>query len=387
MDMKISKLTRSLAGLAVGITALGSLSSWAADLKVGFITSLSGPVSSLGIPYEKGMKAALAYKSELAGRKIQVVQLDDASDPSTAARNARKMIEDDKVDIIIGTAGSPGALAIAAVARETRTPLISIANANLAGEEGAWMVTLPQPAPLMVTAVVERMKKSGVKTVGFIGFSDAWGDLVYDALVKAAPDAGIKVVSNERYARADSSVTGQVLKIVALRPDAVITGTSGTPGALPYLALSDRGYKGLIYGTHALINPDFVRVGGTSVEGLLAPTGPVVVAEQLSDTNPMRKAAMDYRDAYQKANGAVPTDAFSAYTFDAWLLLLDAASRTKGEPGTPQYRVALRDAIVTTKELVGTHSVYNFKPDSRYGSDDRSRVIVKLEKGQWKLVP
>jgi branched-chain amino acid transport system substrate-binding protein len=385
--MKPFNVTRALARAVIGISALGAVSSWAADLKVGFITSLSGPVSSLGIPYEKGMRAALAYKSELAGRKIQVIQLDDASDPSTAARNARKMIEEDKVDVIIGTAGSPGALAIAAVARETKTPLISIANANLNGEEGAWMVTLPQPAPLMVTAVVERMKKSGVKTVGYIGFSDAWGDLVYDALAKAAPDAGIKVVSNERYARADTSVTGQVLKIVALRPDAVITGTSGTPGALPYLALAERGYKGLIYGTHALINPDFVRVGGASVEGLLAPTGPVVVAEQLPESNPMRKAAMDYRAGYQKANGAVPTDAFSAYTFDAWLLLLDAASRTKGEPGTPQYRVALRDAMVNTKELVGTHSVYNFKPDSRYGSDDRSRVIVKLEKGQWKLVP
>lgn len=385
--MKLFNVTRALAHAVIGISALGAVSSWAADLKVGFITSLSGPVSSLGIPYEKGMRAALAYKSELAGRKIQVIQLDDASDPSTAARNARKLIEEDKVDVIIGTAGSPGALAIAAVARETKTLLISIANANLNGEEGAWMVTLPQPAPLMVTAVVERMKKSGVKTVGYIGFSDAWGDLVYDALAKAAPDAGIKVVSDERYARADTSVTGQVLKIVALRPDAVITGTSGTPGALPYLALAERGYKGLIYGTHALINPDFVRVGGASVEGLLAPTGPVVVAEQLPDNNPMRKAALDYRAGYQKANGAVPTDAFSAYTFDAWLLLLDAASRTKGEPGTPQYRVALRDAMVNTKELVGTHSVYNFKPDSRYGSDDRSRVIVKLEKGQWKLVP
>ena len=209
--MKLFNVTRARAHAVIGISALGAVSSWAADLKVGFITSLSGPVSSLGIPYEKGMRAALAYKSELAGRKIQVIQLDDASDPSTAARNARKLIEEDKVDVIIGTAGSPGALAIAAVARETKTLLISIANANLNGEEGAWMVTLPQPAPLMVTAVVERMKKSGVKTVGYIGFSDAWGDLVYDALAKAAPDAGIKVVSNERYARADTSVTGQVL--------------------------------------------------------------------------------------------------------------------------------------------------------------------------------
>jgi branched-chain amino acid transport system substrate-binding protein len=251
------------------------------------------------------------------------------------------------------------------------------------------MVTLPQPAPLMVDAVLERMKKSGVKTVGYIGFSDAWGDLVYDALKAKAEPAGIKVVSNERYARADSSVTGQVLKIVALRPDAVITGTSGTPGALPYLALAERGYKGQLYGMHALINPDFVRVGGTAVEGLLAPTGPVVVGEQLPQDNPIRKVTMDFRAAYQKANGAVPTDAFSAYSFDAWLVFLDAAKRalTKAEPGTPAFRLALRDAIVSTRELVGTHSVYNFTPDNRYGSDERSRVVVKLEKGQWKLVP
>jgi branched-chain amino acid transport system substrate-binding protein len=374
---------------ATVIGAVLALNALAADLKVGFITSLSGPVSSLGIPYAKGIQAGVAYKSVVNGHKVQMIQLDDGSDPATAARNARKLIEEDKVDVVIGTAGSPGALAIAAVARETKTPLISIANANLVGEDGAWMVTLPQPAPLMVDAIVERMKKSGVKTVGYIGFSDAWGDLVYDSLLPAAKAAGIQVVTNERFARADTSVTGQVLKIVAARPDAVLTGTSGTPGALPYRALAERGWKGQIYGTHALINPDFVRVGGASVEGLLAPTGPVIVAEQLPASNPIRKVSMDFRAAYQKANGAVPNDAFSAYSFDAWLLFADAAQRAlaKGEPGTPQFRVALRDAIVTTKELVGTHGVYNFKPDNRYGSDERSRVMVKLEKGEWKLVP
>ncbi|WP_019654670.1 ABC transporter substrate-binding protein [Variovorax atrisoli] len=388
--MKVLNRIRTFAAIAAGLGALSAAGAWAADLKVGFITSMSGPVSSLGIPYDKGMKAAVAYKSEVGGRKVQVIQLDDASDPSTAARNARKLIEEDKVDVIIGTAGAPGSLAIAGVARETKTPLISIANADLPGDDGAWMVTLPQPAPLMMGAMVEKMKQSGVKTVAYIGYSDAWGDLVYDALTKSAPAAGIKVVSNERYARSDSSVAGQVLKIVALRPDAVITGASGTPGALPYLALQERGYKGKIYGMHSLINPDFIRVGGPSVEGLLAPTGPVVVAEQLPDANPMKKIAMDFRSAFQKANGAPPTDTFSAYSFDAWLIYLDAAQRalaTKAEPGTSQFRVALRDAIVSTKELVGTHSVYNFKPTDRYGSDDRSRVVVRLDKGQWKLVP
>lgn len=372
------------AGLCLSAQAL------AADLRVGFITSLSGPVSSLGIPYGKGIQAAAAYKSQIAGRKVQLIQLDDASDPSTAARNARKLIDEDKVDVIIGTAGSPGALAIAAVARETKTPLISIANANLPGPDGAWMVTVPQPAPLMINAVVEHMKKQGIKTVAYIGFSDAWGDLVYDSLTKSAGAAGIKVLTNERYARADTSVTGQVLKIVAAHPDAVITGGSGTPGALPYTALSERGYKGPIFGTHALINPDFIRVGGAAVEGLLAPTGPVVVAEQLPAANPIRKVAMDFRAAYQKANGVAPSDAFSAYSFDAWLLFADAAGRAlagKTEPGTVQFRTALHDAINSTKELVGTHGVYNFKADSRYGSDDRARVMVKLQKGQWKLVP
>ncbi len=372
------------AGLCLSAQAL------AADLKVGFITSLSGPVSSLGIPYGKGIQAAAAYKSRIGGHKVQLIQLDDASDPSTAARNARKLIDEDKVDVIIGTAGSPGALAIAAVARETRTPLISIANANLPGPDGAWMVTIPQPAPLMIGAVVDHMKKAGIKTVGYIGFSDAWGDLVYDSLMQAAGPAGIKVLTNERYARADTSVTGQALKIVAAHPDAVITGGSGTPGALPYIALAERGYHGPIFGTHALINPDFIRVGGAAVEGLIAPTGPVVVAEQLPASNPIRKVAMDFRAAYEKANGVAPSDAFSAYSFDAWLIFADAAARalaTKAEPGTPQFRVALHDAINSTKELVGTHGVYNFRPDSRYGSDERSRVIVKLVGGQWKLIP
>jgi len=380
--IRIAAITAAALGLAAQALA--------ADLKVGFITSLSGPVSSLGIPYGKGIQAAAAYKSEIGGHKVQLIQLDDASDPSTAARNARKLIDEDKVDVIIGTAGSPGALAIAAVSRETKTPLISIANANLPGPDGAWMITIPQPAPLMIGAVVEHMKKQGIKTVGYIGFSDAWGDLVYDSLMQAAGPAGIKVLTNERYARADTAVTGQTLKIIAMRPDAVIAGGSGTPGALPYMALAERGYKGPIFGTHALINPDFIRVGGAAVEGLIAPTGPVVVAEQLPASNPIRKVAMDFRAAYQKANGVAPSDAFSAYSFDAWLIFADAAARalaTKAEPGTAQFREALHDAINSTKELVGTHGVYNFKPDSRYGSDERSRVIVKLEKGQWKLVP
>ena len=233
------------------------------------------------------------------------------------------------------------------------------------------------------------MKKSGAKTVGYIGFADASGDLFHDALVKSAATAGIKVVTNERYARTDASVMGQVLRIAALKPDAVLDGGTGTPGALPVLALAERGYKGLVYGTHGLINPDFVRVAGASAQGLLAPTGPVIVAEQLPANHPVRKVALDFRAAYERAHGAAPNDAFSAYAFDAWLVMADAVARAvaKAEPGTPAFRAALRDAIVSGNEVVGSHGVYNFRPDSRYGVDERARVMVRLEQGQWKLVP
>jgi branched-chain amino acid transport system substrate-binding protein len=390
MKPSIHSLMRTLLAAAVGASlAAATSAAAAADLKVGLSVSLSGPNSSLGVPYAKGMQAAIAYKPEVNGRKVQLIVLDDGSDPTTAGRNARKMVEEDKVDVLMGTSGVPAAIAMAQVGRDAGVPMIGLTPIQLDPAENPWVFTVAQPTQLMIDAVVERMKRNGVKTVGYIGFSDAWGDLVYNALMKAAPGAGIKVLGNERYARADSSVTGQVLKLLAMRPDAVMTGGAGTPGALPFLALADRGFKGGVYGQHGLINPDFVRVVSTAGEGALMPTGPVIVAEQLPDDHPTRKIALDFRDVFQRVNGAPTSDAFSAYSFDGYLVFVDAATRAagKGEPGSPEFRRALRDAIATTRDVVGSHGVYNFNAGNLYGVDERARVIVKLEGGKWKLAP
>jgi len=383
MKTMIQNLKKAAVAVAMGASL--STVALAADLKVGLSVSLSGPNSSLGVPYVKGMQAAAAYKSEVNGRKIQFIVLDDGSDPTTAGRNARKLVEEEKVDVLMGTSGVPAAIAMTQVARDAKVPMIGLTPIQLDPTENPWVVTVAQPTQLMIDAVVERMKKDGVKTVGYIGFSDAWGDLVYNALMKAAPDAGIKVLGNERYARADSSVTGQILKLLAMRPDAVMTGGAGTPGALPFLALNERGFKGGMYGQHGLINPDFVRVVGAAGQDALMPTGPVIVAEQLPNDHPTKKISVAFRTVFQKVHNAPTSDAFSAYSFDGWLVFLDAAARAKGEPGTPEFRLALRDAIFSTKELVGTHGVYNFKHGQLYGVDERARVIVKLDKGQWKL--
>jgi branched-chain amino acid transport system substrate-binding protein len=373
------------------VAAPAILRAQAAPISVGFVTGQTGPGASIGIPYSRGIAAAMAYLDTIEGHKIRLIQLDDGNDPSASTRSARKLVEEEKVDVLIGTAGVPGTVAMAAVAVEQKVPLIAISPLPPTAGKGDgdfWAICIPQPPPLMVAAVVGQMQKAGVKSVGYIGFSDAWGDLVYGALSKAASPAGIKILTDERYARPDTSVTAQTLKIIAAQPDAVMTGGSGTPGALPFLALRERGFKGSIYGTHALINPDFIRVGGAAVEGVLAPTGPVIVAEQLPDSNPVKKVGLEFRAAHLKANNVASTDAFSAYSFDGWLVFAEAAKRAlkTTQPGSPAFRSALRDELYRTKELVGSHGVYTYGPDSNSGVDERARVIVTLEKGQWKLL-
>ncbi|MFO1082417.1 MAG: ABC transporter substrate-binding protein [Reyranellaceae bacterium] len=362
-----------------------------AEITVGFVTSQSGPGASIGVLYDRGMKAAVEYAMSVGDEKIRLIQLDDGSDPSAATRNARKLVEEGKVDFLIGTATAPSSIAMVAVANELKVPMISVSPITVPATESGdrWAVAIPQPPGLMVKVVVDRMKRDGIKNFAYIGFSDAWGDLVYNGAQKPAETDGLKILTNERYARTDTSVTGQVLKMLATKPDAVLLGGSATQGALPPLALAERGYKGPLYGTPALLNADFIRVGGKAVDGVVVSAGPVIVAEQLPDSHFSKKISMDFRAAYQKANGMATTDGFSAYSFDAWLVFLDAAKRAmaSAKPGTPEFRTALKNAIFSTKDVVGTHAIYNFKPGESYGVDERSLVLVKLADGQWKYQP
>jgi branched-chain amino acid transport system substrate-binding protein len=363
-----------------------------AEILIGFVTGLSGPVSSIGIPNAKGIAAGESYVGEIEGEKLRVIQLDDGSDPAASARDARKLVEQDKVDILIGTSGAPQTLAMATAAIEMKVPMIAVSPIAPvpAGDGGPWVVQTPQPTPLLVQGIVDHMKARGLKTVAFIGFSDAFGDLMYDALAQSAKAADIKVVANERYARSDSSVTAQVLRALATHPDAIMLGGTGTPGALPVIALSERGYKGPLYGNHGLISADFLRLAGKAANGIICPTGPVTAAEQLPNSNPIRNVALAFRAAFEKANGEAPTDSFSSYSFDGWLVLVDAAKRaiaTGAKPGSPEFRSALRQAFFTTKEVVGTQGVYTFTPADRHGVDGRSRVLVQIEDGKYKLLP
>ena len=356
-----------------------------ADINVGVIVSATGPGASLGIPYRNTFSV---MPKTLGGEKVNYIILDDGTDPTRATKNARKLVQEDKVDLIIGSGTTPAAVAVSEVAAETKTPQISLSPLPGTNAGSNWTFSVPQPIGIMMKAVADHMHDQGIKKVAYIGFSDVWGDLVYNGFTPYAKDMGMEVVTNERYARNDTSVMGQIVKVMASQPDAVLIGGSGTPGALPHMTLRERGYKGPIYHNHAVINKDFLRVGGTQIEGAYATTGPVVVAEQLPDDNPIKKVALDFIKAYDGEYGPGSHNAFAAYSWDANLLANNAVAQAlkTAKPGTPEFRTAIRDALEQTKELVGSHGVYTMSPTDHTGVDSRAAVLVQVEKGGWKLV-
>ena len=382
--MKLNKILTLLAAALASAAAL-------ADINVGVTVSATGPAASLGIPEKNTV--ALMPKS-IAGQTINYIVLDDASDTTAAVANARKLIAEHKVDIILGSTTTPNSLAMIDAVSEAQTPMISMAaSARIVEPQDAkkrWVFKTPQNDIQMSLAIAEHMAGSGVKTVAFIGFADAYGEGWFQEFTKAAELKKLRIVASERYARNDTSVTGQALKLMAAQPDAVLIAGSGTPAALPQKTLKERGYAGKFYQTHGVANADFLRVGGKDVEGTYLPAGPVLVAEQLPASNPVRKAATEYVKAYEGAHGKGTVSGFGAHAWDAGLILQAAvpAALKKAKPGTPEFRAALRDALENdVKEVAGAHGIFNMSPKDHLGLDQRARVMVRIENGQWKYQP
>jgi branched-chain amino acid transport system substrate-binding protein len=377
--------TQLLAALLAAASASAVL---AQDIKVGVTLSATGPAASLGIP-ERNTYALMPQT--IGGKKVQYIVLDDASDTTTAVKNTRKLISEDKVDVVVGSTTSPNSLAMIDVVAETETPMIAMAASSRIVEpvdaKKRWVFKTPQNDQQMALVIVGDMINRGVKTVGFIGFADAYGEGWWNEFNKIAETRGLKVVANERYQRNDTSVTGQVLKLVAAKPDAILIAGSGTPAALPQKALKERGYAGKIYQTHGVANNDFLRVCGKDCEGTLLPAGPVLVAAQLPADHPVKKSALAYIDSYEKANGKGSVSTFGAHAWDTGILLqaaIPVALKT-AQPGTKEFKAALRNALEGVKNAPGAHGIFSMSPNDHLGLDQRAAVMVMIQNGAWVL--
>lgn len=376
--MKLNNLIAAVIAAAAAAPAL-------ADINVGVIASLTGPAAALGAETKK---AIALFPTTVGGEKVNFILLDDGTDPTNAVKNVRKLISEDKVDAILGPNLISTATAMADVANAEKTPMVSVAPLDVTGDKRGYVFRSEPSADLMVARVVADMQEKGVKTVGFIGFSDSWGELLLKALTKAT-EGKMTIVATECYGRADPSVQAQVLKIVSAKPDAVFVGASGTPAAMPQITLRERGYKGPVYQSHGVTSKEFLRVGGKAVEGALIPVGPVLVAEQLPDSHPTKKNGVAFVKDLEAKNGPDSRSTFAGASWDAWQLVqngIAAAQKAKAKPGTPEFRAALRDGIEKTSKLVGTNGVYTMAAGDHAGYDPAAIVLIKVENNHWKLV-
>ena len=378
-----------MAACALGALAFATGAS-AQSVKIGMTLSSTGPAASLGIPEANTAKL---FVKDVGGVPVEIIVLDDGSDSTKGVANARKLLTDDKVDVLVGSSTTPVSLAMIEVASELKAPMISLAASaaivSPMDDKRRWIFKTPQNDKLMAEAIAEYMAATKVTSVGFIGFSDAYGDGWLNVITPALKDRGIALVASERYARSDTSVTGPVLKLLAAKPDAVLVAGAGTPAALPQKTLRERGYAGKIYQTHGAANGDFLRVGGKDVEGTILPAGPVLVASQLPDSNPIKKAGIEYVTRYEAQFGPGSTSTFGAHSNDAFALLAAAlpVAAKVAKPGTPEFRSALRDALEGLKDVVYSQGIVTMTKDDHVGQDKRARVMVTIQNGAWKLLP
>ena len=379
-------LTRFAAILVTFGLLLGTAT---AQVKIGLMVSATGPTTAIGIP-QKNTGELLARR--IGDATIEYIQLDDGGDTTRAVQNAKKLISEDRIDALIGPSTTPNALAILDIIAENKVPLLATVGTSSVVEpidaKRRWVFKTTQNDDLIAAALLKHMVKNGIKTVGFIGFNDPYGENWYKVFGALSASAGIRIIANERYARTDQSVTGQTLKLIAAKPDAVLIAAVGGPAVLPQATLYDQGYKGRVYQTHAVATDDFIRLGKEKVEGTVLAAGSMLVIDDIAPGDPIKKVASTYMASYEKQFGVRPAT-FGANTYDAGLLLQQAIPMAlkKAKPGTEDFRVALRDALEQQHDVIGCQGVFNMSATNHNGMDERARVLVIVKDGRFRLLP
>lgn len=381
--MKGKRLLLAVAGAACAVSMAAQ-----AQVKIGVLTSATGPTAFVGIP-QKNSVALLPTK--VGDLTVQYVAYDDASDSTQTVQLTKKLLGEEKIDALIGPSGSPNSMALLQFMAEAKTPMLAPVGTSSVvlpmDDNKRWVYKAHPNDDVIAGGLIEAMTARNVKTVGFIGYNDPYGESWYKTFAPMAEKAGLKIVANERYARQDTSVTGQALKLIAARPDAVLVAGVAAGAALPHVQLVDSGYKGPIFHTHGSASGAFIQIGGKKVEGALIVGPLLLVIDEIPDSVPTKKVALEYVTQYEKQFGARPP-IFGAGVYDSGLLLQHAIPQAakKGKPGTPEFRSALRDALESTQDLVTSQGVVNMSAQDHSGYDKRGRVLVTVKDGKFALV-
>ncbi|MDB5627582.1 MAG: Extracellular ligand-binding receptor [Tardiphaga sp.] len=380
----MTKLALTAAAFAAALMSTAAHAQ-TSDITIGISIATTGPAAALGIPERNALEFV---PKEIGGVALKLIVLDDGGDPTAATTNARRFVTESKADIIMGSSTTPPTVAISTVANEAGIPHFALAPMPVNEARAKWSVVMPQPVPIMGKVIYENMKAKGVKSIGYIGFSDSYGDLWFNDLKTQTGPMGMTIATEERFARPDTSVAGQVLKLVAANPDAILIGASGTAAALPQAALRERGYKGPIYQTHGAASMDFIRIAGPAAEGVLMASGPVMDPEGQADSALTKKPGLTLNAAYEAKYGPNSRSQFAGHSYDAFEVLkrVIPVALKAGKPGTAEFREGIRQALMSEKDMAASQAVYNFTDKDRYGVDERSRILLTVKDGKYIAV-
>ena len=376
---------KAISALILSTSFLAPLAN--ADIKIGVISSSTGPIALVGIPQKNTIPL---LPTSAGGEKITYISLDDGSDPTATVKAFKKLIDEEHVDAIIGPSGSGNAMGVIQFAAESGTPMLApVGTAAVVlpmTEQKKWVFKTTQNDDLIATALVDHMKSTGIKTIGLIGTADPYGENWAKVMEGLTKKAGIQIVANEKFQRQDTSVTGQGLKILMTNPDAVLIAAPGSSSVMPQTTLKDQGYGGKIYQTHGAALDPFLRLGGRAVEGTILAASSMLVLDEVPNS-PSKEIAAKYMTEYKKLYGETPAT-FGGNVLDAGLLLENAipTALKSGKPGTAEFRSALRDALENTKEMPATQGVYNMTAEDHSGFDERGRVLITVKNGKWTLL-
>jgi len=378
MKSKFVAASLAVLSLAMSTPSVG-------EINIGITVSATGNGVTLGLPQKN---TAALLPAVLGGEKVNYYVLDDATDPTQASRNARKFVAESKVDVLIGSSVTPNTIPIMDIAVETKTPLLALTPHDLSADRLYWTFCFPQHIALMSKALAEHMAASGTKSLGVFAQADPYGDVYLKEITNAGGPLGIKVTAVERFNRSDTSATGQAIKMIMAKPDAVLVVAGASAGSMAQMALVERAYKGQVYQTHGAVSRDILRLGGKAMEGTVFVAGPLIVWNQLPDSHPSKAAGADYVKRYEEKYGAGTMGPQGGHLWDAMLVLQRAVpvALKKARPGTAEFRQALRDAIESEKDVVATHGVLNMSPTDHFGHDAQARVLLRVEGGAYKLI-
>ncbi len=375
-----------------GALLLFVASTWAAaqEITIGVDFSTTGPSASLGIPNQN---AILLAPHVLGGQKVRYIFLDDASDPATTVQNVKRLISQDNIDVLIGPSVTPTTIGVIETVAAAKVPMLTLGSTTRLvypmDEKKKWVFKMPPNDDIFCTAMVDEMVKKGVKTLSIIAVNDPFGESWIKIITDEAAPKGIKVIDVEKFNRDDTSATAEALHAMSSHPDAIAIAAVGTAADTPSKALSQLSYKGLIYLTGGAVNADFIRVGGSAVEGIYSPSPPVIVSEQLPDGYPTKNSGVAFLKLYESKYGPGSVSHYAGHSWDATVLLNAAIpfAIKKAKPGTVEFREALRDALENDiHNVVGAQAVFNMTPENHNGVDQRGIVMVQIVNGAWKLV-